>query len=155
MEPPALEAELTEEANEMKKSIIAAVVLAAVVAGNARAAVEGTKALGASNWLVSLTQVTERIKAKVTTPANAKAPAGLYGRDHCSPYDATMEPAYESEVGYYCKSKKPASVSCEIVGWETVNEGEGGPVLRPILGDCDPAGGWAGTPIDRDAPQAP
>lgn len=139
----------------MKKSIIAAVVLAAVVAGNARAASEGTKALGADNWLVSLTQVTERIKKAVSTKHNAGAPAGLYGRDHCSPYDATMEPAYDSEAGYYCKSKKPASVSCEIAGWETVNEGEGGPVLHPILGNCTPAGGWAGTPIDRDAPQAP
>ena len=138
----------------MKKSIIAAVVLAAV-AVSAHAAGEDVKALGASSWLVSLTQVAGRIKAKVTTKANAGAPAGLYGRDHCSPYDATMEPAYESEIGYYCKSKKPASVSCEIAGWETVNEGEGGPVLRPILGRCDPAGGWAGTPIDRDAPQAP
>lgn len=83
-----------------------------------------------------------------------KAPAGLYGRDHCSPYDATMVPAFESEIGYYCKSRNPASVSCEIVGWQTVNEGEGGPVTRPILGDCNPRGGFAGTPLEQ-APQAP
>lgn len=142
----------------MKKSLIAAALaLAAVVAvaGTVRAAGEDTKALGASNWLVSLTKVAGAVKSKVATKAGAGAPAGLYGRDHCSPYDDTMEPAYESEIGWYCKSRKPASVSCEIVGWETVNEGEGGPVLRPVLGDCDPAGGWAGTPLDRDAPQAP
>lgn len=135
----------------MKKSLTAAALaLVAVVSlcGAVRAAGEDVKTLGASNWLVSLTQVAGRIKTKVAAKADARAPAGLYGRDHCSPYDDTMEPAYDSESGYYCKSKKPASVSCEIVGWETVNEGEGGPVLRPILGACNPAGGWAGTPLD-------
>lgn len=106
----------------------------------------------------AFTQVRASIGSKLSKLAKAqaakKAPAGLYGRDHCSPYDDTMVPAYESEVGYYCKSRNPASVSCEIVGWQTVPEGEGGPVTRPVLGNCNPRGGFAGTPLEQ-APQAP
>lgn len=90
------------------------------------------------------------------TRSNVKAgPAGLYGRDHCSPYDEKMEPAFESEVGYYCRSKKPASVTCRVAGWVELDEGENGRVLRPVLGQCDPPGGWAGSaPVDP-GPQAP
>lgn len=88
---------------------------------------------------------------------------GVYGKDHCSPYDDSMVPVNggngDSEMGYYCVSKTPASVSCPIIGWQEVFESESGIVHRPIYGtpctcswgDCN--GGRDG---DRgNEPQAP
>lgn len=124
--------------------------------GVAHAGGESASASAESGLAQAFTQIRASLGAKLSKLAKEtkKAPAGLYGRDHCSPYDATMVPAFDSEAGYYCKSRNPASVSCEIVGWQTVQEGEGGPVTRPILGDCSPRGGFAGTPLEQ-APQAP
>lgn len=143
----------------MKSAKYAACALALVVGlglGVANAGPEHAIAAGDGALAQAFTQVRASIGAKLAKLAKEqkKGPAGLYGRDHCSPYDDTMVPAYESEVGYYCKARNPASVTCEIVGWQTVNEGEGGPVTRPILGRCNPRGGFAGTPLET-APQAP
>lgn len=95
---------------------------------------------------------------KVVVAKKGKLPQGLYGRDHCSPYDETMKPVNngngDGENGYYCVSKKPASVSCEVVGQKCEIEGENGLVCRAILGKCNPPGGWAGSGRS-DEPQAP
>lgn len=88
-----------------------------------------------------------------------KVPQGLYGRDHCSPYDETMVPVNngngDGENGYYCVSRKPASVTCEIVGEKCEAESENGLVCRPVLGKCNPPGGWAGSRPSDSGPQAP
>lgn len=139
------------------KYLAGALALAAGLGlGVAHAGSESVSASAEGGLAQAFTQVRASIGAKLAKLAKERkqAPSGLYGRDHCSPYDDTMVPAYESEVGYYCKSRNPASVSCEIVGWRTVDEGEGGPVTRPILGSCSPRGGFAGTPLET-APQAP
>ncbi len=139
------------------KYLAGALALAAGLGlGVAHAGGESVSASAEGGVAQAFQQIRASFGAKLSKLAKEtkKAPAGLYGRDHCSPYDATMVPAFESEVGYYCKSRNPASVSCEIVGWRTVQEGDEGPVTRPILGDCSPRGGFAGTPLEQ-APQAP
>lgn len=143
----------------MKSATYVAGAFALVVGlglGVANAGPDRVITTGESSLSLAFTEIRASIGSKLAKLAKEqkKVPAGLYGRDHCSPYDDTMVPAYDSEAGYYCKSRNPASVSCEIIGWRTVPEGEGGPVTRPILGNCTPRGGFAGTPLDQ-APQAP
>lgn len=88
-----------------------------------------------------------------------RGPGGIYGRDHCSPYDETMKPVNDGngdgENGYYCVSKNPASVTCKVVGTKCEQEGELGLVCRPVLGECTPRGGWAGPGTGNGGPQAP
>lgn len=65
-------------------------------------------------------------------------------------------PSEEGEHGRVCRSDKPASVTCEIIGYEPVTD-DSGTYYKPILGKCDPEGGFAGAPRDpkNDPPQAP
>lgn len=82
---------------------------------------------------------------------------GLQAKPAAAPCLPGTHPVDEGEHGVVCRSDKPASVTCEILGYRDENEGELGVVRRPILGKCTPSGGWAGTqPIPgSDAPQAP
>lgn len=59
----------------------------------------------------------------------------------------------------WAKPGHGASVTCEVLGYEDVNEGEAGVVRRPKLGNCTSSwggtGGWAGDGPANPGEQAP
>lgn len=81
---------------------------------------------------------------------------GVYGVDHCSPYDDTMVPAkVYGEEGPHCVSRNPAAVICHEPRVERVFEGELGWVDRVVgCGRLTPPGGFAGPGPDQGT-QAP
>lgn len=111
-----------------------------------------------SAQLVAFHNVAEKVQ-KAVEGKLAKLPGvenkGRWGIDHCSPWDEWMKPAeHYGEEGPHCVFKNPASVTCKVIGYEKRVD-DSGEVLWPILGDCNPKGGWAGSGAPRDDIQSP
>ena len=134
----------------MKRSVIAlaaGIVAAAMAAGPAAAGHE-EQAVSARSTLSDVgSTIRESVKKWVaeqkTKPAYKRCP------------DGTHE-SWEGQEGLVCRSDKPFSVTCQIIGWEKVVD-DSGERLKPILGECDPKGGFAGpgNPNPDVPPQAP
>lgn len=138
--------------NAMNKAVALAALVVALGAGVALAGVEkDVVSSGPQNWAdllkgrISFKQFLEKEKQRTPGP---KCPEGY-----------AEETRGDEGPACWAKPGGGASVTCEVVGWQDVNEGEAGVVRRPILGKCTSSwggtGGWAGTGPSNPGPQAP
>lgn len=138
----------------MTKAVASLLVLAVALALAApvKAGPEAAKASGQSG-LAEADAAAKDIKDGVKKWFAAQKKR-IKNNETVSQCPAGTHPSYEGELGLVCRSDNPASVTCEIIGWRKVVD-EMGERLVPILGECNPKGGWAGSNPRRDEPQAP
>ena len=126
----------------------AALGLAAVLAAPAKADLEAV----ASKSQPELARTVKSLKDSVKKAVESRVKLVRGEENRCptgTHWDGTTD-----ETGPRCVSDHPYSVTCEIVGWRRVVD-ENGEYLKPILGECTPKGGFAGTNPFPNQPQAP
>lgn len=145
-------------------STLAAALLVAALAGGAHAEGEPTPERRVVAAYDSIPDALKALKKAVTDNKAVRAlkkdiqkgktdgRAEVVRNGGCLP---GTHPSQEGENGVVCRSDKPFSVTCEIAGWKKVVD-EMGERYEPVLGKCDPEGGFGGTrPGPQPAPQAP
>lgn len=132
-----------------KKLFIAGAVVALAAAAHAAAPKPEAAAVKADS---ALSAAVANVRETLAKSWNKKKPQTQPGG--CLP---GTHPSQEGENGIVCRSDNPSSVTCEILGYKDVVDGEMGVIRKPILGKCTPEGGWAGSkPLPgSDAQQAP
>lgn len=132
----------------MKRSVIAlaaGIIAAALAAGPAAAGHED----GAVSARSTLSDVDSAIREGVAKWVSHKTAERITKR--CP--EGTHE-SWEGDMGLVCRPDKSFSVTCQIIGWEKVVD-DSGERLKPILGECDPKGGFGGDGKQEVPPQAP
>lgn len=141
--------------NNAKKAaaglLVAALAVAAVAPASAiRPGLEGTVVTSDASLANAAASIKDSIKQFLKEQRQR-----IKKGETVSQCPAGTHPSQEGELGTVCRNDKPYSVSCEIVGWKKVTD-ETGERLEPILGECDPKGGFGGDGSPRqDPPQAP
>ena len=138
-----------------------------------------TAGLVAALMLVAVVSVAVRAEGKIETQVVNSGPQNwadllqgrisfseFWGRESSRKVDWSNHPCLPGErrvdtgdSGIACFPAQSASVTCEVLGYRDVNEGEQGVVRRAILGKCTSSwggtGGWAGNGSAKPDTQSP
>ena len=140
----------------MKKVMVAALMLVAVASLSVAVRAEKLETQvvnsGPQNW-ADLLKGRISFKQFVAKEKDRKVD---WSNHPCQPGERRVD---TGESGIACYPAQSASVTCEVLGYQDVNEGEAGIVRRAVLGKCTSSwggtGGWAGNGSSNDGNQAP